>query len=197
MPTVNYSIEPSDGWVQVATAPKFVRASGFPHTQPYYVYAGASSPPLVTAPGHGTVTFATGVPTAAETVLVGSETYTFRATRTVPFEVTIGVDNATTAANFKTAVNTDSTIVAATGASNVITLTSLLFGASYNYTLSETATNVSVSGAAFTGGVDIVQGVLVAHHPLKINVTMTENLYARVVTPQRDGQKFRLDVLTI
>lgn len=44
-------------------------------------------------------------------------------------------------------------------------------------------------------------GVLVCHHPFWINVTMTDNLYARVVNPvpnsnKRDG-KLRLDILTV
>lgn len=44
MPTVNTSISPSDGWVQIADAPAFVRVSGFPHTHPYYVAAAATTP---------------------------------------------------------------------------------------------------------------------------------------------------------
>lgn len=91
MATNNFSIGPSDGWVQIATAPKFVRVSNYPATQPYYLYAGATSP-----------------------------------------------------------------------ASTVI-------------------------------------GVLMCHHPFKVNVTMTENLYARVVNPNANGKtdKIRLDVFTI
>lgn len=93
MPTTNFYVGESDGWVQIATAPAFVRVSGFPHTHPYYLYAGATPP-------------AAGV-----------------------------------------------------------------------------------------------EGVLMCHHPFKVNVTMTENLYARIVNPvpnsnKRDG-KIRLDVFTI
>lgn len=42
-----------------------------------------------------------------------------------------------------------------------------------------------------------VTGQLVSHHPVVVNVTMTENLYARTVKPATDGQKTRIDVLTI
>lgn len=89
MPTVNVSIAPDDGWVLLATAPKFARVSAVPHTAQFYITAAASLP--------------------AATVV----------------------------------------------------------------------------------------GVLCCHHPFKVNVTMTENLYGRVVTPQSDGQKIRLDVFSI
>lgn len=44
-------------------------------------------------------------------------------------------------------------------------------------------------------------GVLVCHHPFEVNVSMTENLYARIVNPvpnskSNDG-KLRLDVFTV
>lgn len=201
MPTANFNIKTSDGWVQVADAPKFVRTSAYPHTHPYYVYAGASAPSLVASAGTGTVTFSTGVPTAGQTITVGTEVYTFRASASLPFEVTIGANFAASATNFTTIVNAQSAEVTASNASSVVTLTAKAVGTQGNYGLSTNATNVAVSGATLTGGAEIVQGMLVCHHPFKVNVTMTEKLFARIVNPaptnaRADGS-LRLDVFTI
>lgn len=201
MPTANFYLGQNDGWVEIADAPDFVRTSGYPYSHPYYVYAGSSAPSLVAIAGTGTVTFAIGVPIDGETVTVGSEVYTFKDTAVDPFDVEIAATNILTAQNLKTVVNTDSTLVIASGASNIITLTAIAIGTQGNYALSEAATNVSVSGAALTGGTDVTVGVSIAHHPLKINVTMTEKLYARIISPvpnsNRADGKLRLDVLTI
>lgn len=201
MPTANISIAPSDGWTLVATTPKFVRVSGFPHTHPYYLATGSSAPANDPAQGSGAITFATGVPTANQTVTVGSETYTFKATRVNPFEVAIGGTNLITATNFTNAVNTDSTLVHAVDVAGVVTLTSYVAGTAGNYAFATTGTNTSVGGAAFTGGVNLVIGQLVCHKPWWNNVTMTENLYARVQnsvpnSTNSDG-KLRLDVITV
>jgi hypothetical protein len=203
MPTANVYIAPSDGWTQIADSPKFIRVSGFPHTHPYYLYAGSAAPANNAAvQASGTLTFATGVPIANETVTIGSEVWTFKASRGAAYQVTIGATNAITAANFVAAVNLDSTVVFASAASNVVTVKPYVAGVSGNsIATTETATNVSWGGALMTGGVDIVEGILVCHHPFKVNVTMAEKLYARVGNPvpnsnKADG-KLRLDVFTI
>lgn len=46
MATTNTFVAPSDGWVAVAVAPKFVRISGFPQNHSFYVYAGSAPPAL-------------------------------------------------------------------------------------------------------------------------------------------------------
>jgi hypothetical protein len=203
MPTANTYIGPSDGWVQLADSPKFVRVSAFPHTHPYYLYAGSAAPASNAAvQASGVLTFATGVPIANETVTIGSEVWTFKASRSAAYEVAIGGTNAITAQNFKTAVNTDSVVVFAAGASNVITVKPYVAGTTGNaIATTETATNVSWGGALMTGGLDVVEGILVCHHPFKVNVTMAEKLFARVANPvpnsnKSDG-KLRLDVFTI
>lgn len=201
MPTANIYLTPNNGWTLVATAPKFVRVSGFPHTHPYYLAAAASTPLSDPSQGSGTVTFSTGVPTANQTVTVGGETYTFKASRVNPFEVAIGGTNLITATNFTNAVNTDSTLVHAVDVAGVVTLTSYVAGTVGNYALATTGSNTAVSGAAFTGGADPVIGQLVCHKPWWNNVTMTENLYARQVSPvpnsSRADGKLRIDVITV
>ena len=202
MPTNNFNIAPSDGWVQIASAYNFIRVSGFPHTHPYYLYSGASAPSLLATPATGSVIFAGGVPTAGQTVTIGSETYTFRAARALPFEVTIGVDATATGANLVTALGIDSQLVTGVNTTGTVALTSKAKGAAANYTLSENADNTTVSGAAMTGGTDPVQGVLMCHHPFKVNVTASDAaLFARVVNNVPNSKNFdgklRLDVFTI
>jgi hypothetical protein len=201
MPTANYYIGVEDGWTEVAPANDFVRVSGHPYTHPYYVYAGASAPSATAVQGTGTVTFSVGLPVADETVTVGGEVFTFKATRTVAFEVAIGADFTATAQNFKAAVNLDSTKASASGAGAVITLTSYVGGTAGNITLTEAATNVAVSGATLTGGTDVTVGVLVCRQPFEVNVTMTEKLFVRVPVPvanaSQNNGKLRLDVFTI
>lgn len=201
MPTANFYVGPEDGWVQVADSPAYVRVSGYPHSHPYYAYAGSSAPSLVAIAATGTVTFSTAVPTAGHVVTIGSETYTARASATLPFEFTIGATFADSATNFTTAVNTYSTLVNASDTTSVVTLTAKAVGTQGNYSITTNDSNIAVSGAAMTGGIDVTVGVLLCHHPLKINVTMTEKLYARVQNSvpnsnRRDG-KLRVDVLTI
>ena len=44
MPTTNTYIGPADGWVEVASAPKFVRVSAAPYSHPFYVFAKSTAP---------------------------------------------------------------------------------------------------------------------------------------------------------
>lgn len=201
MPTANTYVGPADGWVQIASAPAFVRVTAFPVTHPYYLFAGSSAPSLVASAASGTVTFTTGVPTAGQNVTIGSEVYVFRASASLPFEVTIGGTNLLTAVNFAAIVNAQSTLVNASNTAGTVTITAKAVGTQGNYGLTKTAANVSVSGAALTGGTNITVGVLMHKHPFKVNVTMTEKLYVRVPVPVADANlidgKLRLDVFTV
>lgn len=199
MPTNNFLIAPSDGWVQIASSPAFVRVTAFPATHPYYLFAGSSAPALTAAAGTGTVTFTTGVPTNGQTVTIGTEVYTFVTSGATGFQVNIGGSNLLTAVNFAAVVNTASQLVNASNASGTVTLTAKAVGTQGNYALSTNASHVSVSGAAFTGGADTVPGILMCQHPFKVNVTMTEKLFARIQSPVADvtNAKLRLDVFTV
>lgn len=201
MATTNYYISPQDGWVQIADAPDFLRTSAFPHTHQYYIYAGSGAPGLDASAGTGSVIFATGVPTAGEHVIIGSETYVFRASATLPFEVTIGATNLLTAVNFAAIVNAQSTLVTSVNTTGTVALTAKAVGTQGNYALSENATNVTVSGAAMTGGAPPQLGVLVCHKPFWMNVTSADKFYARVQNPvpySNDANgSMRLDVFTV
>jgi hypothetical protein len=200
MPTVNYDIGPQDGWVQVADAPDFVRTSGQPHSHPYYVYAGSAAPSLTAAAATGEVIFA-GLPDPDDTITIGSEVYTLVAAAADPFEVTIGATADETGANLVSTITANSTLVTASNSSGTVTLTAIAVGTQGNYDLSEDAANTTVSGAALTGGAEIVDGVLVCHHPFEVNVTMTEKLFVRTPNPvnsaRRNDGRLRLDVFTV
>ena len=126
-------------------------------------------------PGVGTVTF-TGLPTANQTVVIGTETYTFKALASNPFEVTIGANATTTATNFvASVVAAPSTLITATSALGVVTVTSILQSATGNYTYSTSATNTGVGGATLLGGQD---GSLVT----ATNFTAIVNAQSAIVT---------------
>ncbi len=200
MPTSNFYIAENSGWVEIANAPTEVRVSGYPHTHPYYLFSGSAAPSLVPASATGTITFG-GLPVADETVTIGSEVYTFKAAAAGPFEVTIGADAAATATNLVAKITASSAIVNASNLSGVVTVTAKIPGTVGNYALSEAATNVTVSGAALTGGADVVEGILVCHYPFQTTNKMTDRLYARIVNPVPNARvpngKLRLDVFTI
>lgn len=202
MPTTNYIISPSDGWVQIATAgATFTRVSAHPHTHPYYIFEGSAAPSLTASQGSGVVTFSVGVPTAGQTITIGSETYTWRAAASLPFEVTIGGTNLISATNFTTIVNAQSTLVrAVNGGTGGVTLTSYAQGTSGNYAFSTNASNVAVNGATFTGGAAVQRGVEICHKPYCNNTQAQGNLYARVPNPASSASTgsggIRLDVLT-
>ncbi len=201
MPTTNFYIAENDGWVEVASAPTEVRVSGFPHSHPYYLYAGPSAPSLNSVLSTGTVTIANagGGPTATQTVTIGTEVYTFVVARAAPFEVTIGANPTANAANLTAAIAADSTLVNASAALGVVTLTSKTIPGAY--ALSTTATDVTVSGANMSAGTAPVEGVLVCHHPFQTTNKMTDKLYARIVNPVPTSKwpngKLRLDVFVI
>lgn len=108
----------------------------------------------------GTITIS-GTPVANETFVVGSQTFTFKASRSVAGEVTISAVNATQAANIVSAITADipSTATAA-AVSAVVTVTATTAGVAGNLiTLTESATGVAVSGAGkLSGGSGFVTG---------------------------------------
>lgn len=109
----------------------------------------------------GTITFSVAVPTAGETVTIAGQAITFRAPADTDteWEVAIGADLATTAANLATLINKQrmefgiANGVIATSAAGVVTVKSA--GTAGNaVTLTEAGANIAVSGATLSGGTD-------------------------------------------
>jgi hypothetical protein len=109
----------------------------------------------------GTVTLSTAVPTAAETVTINGQVITWRAAidADTQWEVAIGADLATSAANLAALINKNrnnfgsTNPIIATSAAGVVTVKSA--GVAGNaVTLAEAGANTAVSGATLTGGTD-------------------------------------------
>lgn len=109
----------------------------------------------------GTVTLSVAVPTAGETVTIAGQAITFRALADTDteWEVAIGADLATTAANLAALINKQRNSfgiangVIATSNAGVVTVKSA--GTAGNaVTLAEAGANIAVSGANLAGGTD-------------------------------------------
>lgn len=108
----------------------------------------------------GTVTV-TGAPTADQTLTVGTEVFIFKATSTSDNEIEISAVPATLAASIVSAINKACSDVTASNTEGVITITAVHTGIAGNsILLSETATNIAVSGAHLTNGVNGTPGHL-------------------------------------
>ncbi len=119
-----------------------------------------------------TITLAAN-PADGDTVTINGQAYRFKNTIVSAFDVKIGAANTDTAANLKAAVNTDNgsgtlylggttrlTGITASVATNVVTLAATMPGAIGNsYPLAKSGANITISGAAFTGGADRPAGL--------------------------------------
>jgi hypothetical protein len=180
--TNNYDLKPQDGWVQVAAGgvTSFLRLNKFPHHVPVFLAFGSSAPSMNPVLATGTVTFSTGVPTAGQTVTIGSEVYTFVASGATGKQVNIGGTNLITATNFTAVVNAQSTLVSASDTAGVVTLTAIAAGPVGNYALATNGTNVAVSGAAMTGGALQNAGFRWECSDTWFEGAISNNVYARI-----------------
>lgn len=180
--TSNYTLNPQDGWVQIASGgvTSFLRLNKFPHHIPVFLAFGSSAPSLDPTAATGTVTFSTGVPTAGQTVTIGTEVYTFVASGATGKQVNIAGTNLLTATNFTAVVNAQSAIVTASDTAGVVTLTAISTGPQGNYALATNATNVSVSGAALTGGALMNAGFRWECADIFFECALSNNVYARI-----------------
>jgi hypothetical protein len=101
----------------------------------------------------GTITL-TAQPTADETFVIGTQTFTFKATRTGAGEVGLGASVNDVCDNIVTAVNTDipSTALASRPGGNLVTITASTAGAAGNAIIfTENASNLTIDGSGTLG----------------------------------------------
>lgn len=100
----------------------------------------------------GTYTLA-DVPAADETLQVDSQTFTFKAARTVAGEITIGATAAATATNIAEAINADlTTVTAAASAATVVASSVAKNAAANDIVLTSSAANITADGSGTLGG---------------------------------------------
>jgi phage tail sheath gpL-like len=113
--------------------------------------------PVNAVAASGVVTFS-GTPVADETLTIGTAVFTFKATRSAPFQITINANNTTQGDNLVTAIAADLTNVTAVNSTGTVTITAAVKGAAGNLiALSESATGTAVSSVTngkLDGGID-------------------------------------------
>jgi hypothetical protein len=133
-------------------------------------FAATSDPTIPAVAATGTITRTATNVSDGDTVTLGAQVYTFKTTLTpADYEVLIGADAAASLTNLANAINgtggtpgTDYQVPAANASASagtivgsVLPLTALTAGTAGNsIALAETSAQLSVSGAAFTGGVN-------------------------------------------
>ena len=181
----NVTIHPQDGWVQLsAGVTNFLRVSKFPDHVPVFLYAGSSAPTTNPAAATGSVVFTSGIPVATQTITIGTETWTFAATRTGAYTVAIGGTNLVTATNFAAAVNADSVIVSAADVSGTVTITSIATGPQGNLTISGTAAHTTLT--SMTGGALAQAGYRWACHTTHFDSASIDKLWGRILQNSND-----------
>lgn len=109
----------------------------------------------------GTITFSTAVPTAAETVTINGDVFTFKAlaNATGQYDVAIGATLNETAANLAAAINKNRNDFGVAGgvvatSSGAVTTVKSPGVAGNAVTLAEAGANIAASGATLSGGTD-------------------------------------------
>lgn len=120
--------------------------------------------PVNAVASEGTITM-TGIATADETFVIDSQTFTWKASRSIAGEVTIGADAPAAVTNIVTAVTADlATVTAADGTGDTVEIVAVTKGvAGDSIVFTEASTNMTVDGAGTLGttvaGVDGTVGV--------------------------------------
>lgn len=135
--------------------------------------SSTSGTPVNAVAAVGTVT-ASGAPTAAQTLTIGSEVYTMAASRTDAFTVAVGTTHDTFLANLKTAIDADSELVTAGTVDTVghtLALTYNTKGVIGNSVVfTETCTNVALNGSGVLGATTAgVNGTVAVKNTIKID----------------------------
>lgn len=104
----------------------------------------------------GTITF-TDAPLPNDTITVRGVVYTFKVLAAAATEITIGANVTATAANTVSVINANDALLDALSVAGVVTVGASNTGTYGNsYTLAESASNTTVSGANFSGGINKV-----------------------------------------
>ncbi len=100
----------------------------------------------------GTVTFS-GVPTVDDTITIDTETFTFKASRSVAFTVALGADASATIDNLVSAINIDSSVCTAQkySATQVLITYYLVGTAGNSIVFTESADNLTIDGNGTLG----------------------------------------------
>jgi hypothetical protein len=100
----------------------------------------------------GTVTLS-GLPSVDQNLVIGAETWVFKATRAAAYQITIGGDAPATVTNIVTAINLDSAVVTAEdGALDTVVITVVAPGYAGNLlAFTKTAANMTINGSGYIG----------------------------------------------
>lgn len=117
---------------------------------PYYQLTFQT--PVNAVASQGTITMA-GIAVTGETFAIGTQTFTWKAARSVAGEVTIGADAPAAVTNIVTAITADlATVTAVDGAGDTVVVTAVIKGIVGNsIVFTEASTNMTVNGAGTLG----------------------------------------------
>lgn len=150
---------PADAYVQivrdtgkdVGDVPEYIKLA--------LIWQVPEGTPVNAAAASGSVVFS-GTPVADETLTIGDNVYTFKASRSGAYEITINADNTTQGDNLVTALTADDPSVVGVNTTGTVAITAATKGAAGNdIALATDATGTAVSGANLTGGVDGTVGL--------------------------------------
>jgi hypothetical protein len=121
--------------------------------------------------GTGTITLATAVPVAGDSVTIAGATFTFRATPVAQNDVKIGATFTASAVNLAAAINASDLGYVATVAGAVITVTAKASGAGWNATVTRAfATTANCTVTNIAGGVDATSARVVVSSGINVNL---------------------------
>lgn len=108
--------------------------------------------PSIGVKAQGTITL-TGLPVANETFVVGAQTFTWKASRSVAGEVTIGASAAAACTNIIAAITADlATVVATQGTGTTVVVTAASVGTAGNSIIfTEASSNLTIDGSGTLG----------------------------------------------
>ena len=133
---------------------------------------GTLKQPTKALPAIGTATL-TGIPSADQNLVIGSETWVFKASRSTAYQIAIGADAPATVTNIVNAITADSSVVtAADGSGDTVVITMVAPGYAGNLkAFTKTASNMALDGSGYLGATQAgTDGYLiVAAGPCNIN----------------------------